>query len=471
MKLRKGSEVQLEIESVAFKGKGVGRVNGMTFFVPGTAPGDTVKARIIKKKKNYCEAKLLDILAPSGKRITPRCRHAHTCGGCTYQHVPYPVQLQIKCEQVKDHIERIAGLNPDVVGDIIGCDNEFYYRNKMEYSFGTRRWLTTEEIQQEEYVDDSGFSAGLHAPGRYDKILDLQECHLQNPISFKLLDVVRSYCKKNDISAYDTFNNSGYMRHLVIRNSYNTHDLMVNIVTNSFDEQRIQALSNHLQEQFPEITTIVNNVNDQPNPTAVGRFQKILYGSGTITDKIGKYSFKINPNTFFQTNTQQAEKLYDAASELAHIRNGDLIYDLYCGVGTLSIFMSEAAGRVVGIEIDADAVANARSNADENSVSNTRFFEGDMKNTFNRELLNQTGMPDCIVIDPPRSGMHPDVIKQLIELKPSRIVYVSCNPSTLARDLKELSEVYHTEVIKPVDMFPQTYHIELVTRLSIKYYG
>lgn len=465
--MKKGNEVELVIDSAAFKGKGVGRHEGVAVFVPNTAPGDRVRARIVRRKKRYREAKLLEILEPSPVRQTPLCRHAEVCGGCTWQHLPYPAQLEIKEEQVRDHIARIAHLDPDLVKPIIGCDQEFYYRNKMEYSFGTRRWLSREEIEQEEFVDDSGLAAGLHAPGRFDKILDLRECHLQDPLSYRILDEVRSYCLNHDIPAFDTLSNEGEMRHLVIRNSHASGELMVNVVTYTDDQERIGNLAEHLLQQFPEITTLIHTVNDRPSPTATGR-QRVLYGPGTITDSIGGYNFRIDPDAFFQTNTRQAEVLYREARNAFGPEQPDVLFDLYCGVGTLSLYLSNLARKVVGIELSDVAVRNARSNAQQNGVGNVEFFEGDMKDTFNRELLEKTGVPDCIITDPPRAGMHPDVIRQLKELKTGRIVYVSCNPSTMARDLQLLSDIYRVEAVQPVDMFPQTWHIEAVTTLTLK---
>jgi len=468
MSTQKGSEVELIIESAAYKGKGVGRVDNIAVFVPGTAPGDRVRARIVKRKKKYREAKLLEVLEPSPDRIDPLCQHASVCGGCTWQHIPYPVQLVIKEQQVRDHIQRLAGLNPDIVEPILGCNQPFHYRNKMEYSFGARRWLTNEEMDREEYIDDRGFSAGLHAPGRFDKILNLNECHLQEPVSYRLLHEVREWCISKEIPAFDTKNNSGFMRHLVIRTSAHTEDLMVNLVTNGEDPERLDPLVSHLTETFPEITTIVNNINDQPNPTAVGRIERVLSGSGRITDRIGDFHFHISANAFFQTNTRQAEMLYQVALDYAGLNEKQILYDLYCGVGTLSLFMSQKAKKVIGIELVDVAVENARENARENGVENVEFHKGDMKDTFTQELLDVAGPPDCIVTDPPRSGMHPDVVRRLMELKVPTLVYVSCNPSTLARDLSELKQVYEIERIKPVDMFPQTYHIEAVARLRLK---
>ncbi len=478
MSLKRGEEAVVEVEAAAFKGKGVARHNGMAIFIPGAVPGDRVKVRITKRKKSYREARILEMLDPSEDRIKPRCRHASTCGGCTWQQLPYEKQLEYKEQQVRDHMERIGKLDPSIVETIIGCDEEFYYRNKMEYSFGTRRWLSRDEIEKDEYVDDKGFAAGLHAPGRFDKILDLQECHLQHPVSFRILDQVRSWCIENGVPAYDTKAHSGFMRHLVVRTSKANNELMVNLVTNGEDDHIVGKLASHLLNHFSEITTILNNINDQRNPTAIGHTEKVLSGSGYITDSIGPWSFRISANSFFQTNTSQAGKLYKIArsfcldDEMSSKEIGSqpkkLIYDLYCGVGSISLYLSDIAKKVVGIELSDVAVDNARINALLNETENVHFLTGDMKDTLNDELINQHGMPDCLVTDPPRAGMHPDVVDRICRLKLPRVVYVSCNPSTQARDLKTLSEVYQVDQVQPVDMFPQTWHIESVARLSLK---
>ncbi len=468
MALKKGEEVTLKIESAAFRGKGVAKVDGLAVFVYGTAPGDLVKARIIKKKKNYREAKLLEVLEPGPDRITPKCQHANVCGGCSWQHVPYSKQIEFKGEQVRDHIQRIGGLTETTVHPALGSENEFYYRNKMEYSFSNRRWLSREEIERDEFVDDSGFAAGMHAPGRFDKILNLNECHLQRQESFQILDFVREYCNERDIPPFDSINHEGFMRHLMIRNSHHTEDFMVNIVTYEDKPEIIRHLSYELLKEFPVITTIVNNINDTRSPTAVGRIEKVIHGPGFIVDKIGDHTFKIHPNAFFQTNTAQAEKLYQIANDYAELQDGDTIYDLYCGVGTLSLFMSNKATKVLGIELVDVAVENAKFNASENNVDNVSFIKGDMKDVFTAEMVKEYGAPDVLITDPPRAGMHPDVVQRLKELKVPKLVYVSCNSSTMARDLKELTEVYDIPEVQPVDMFPQTYHVEAVAKLRLK---
>lgn len=468
MALKKGEEIELEIDSAAFKGKGIGKIDGLAVFVPNTAPGDVVKTRIIKRKKNYLEGKLLEVIEPGPERIEPRCSHAQNCGGCNWQHVTYEEQLRFKQEQVRDHMHRIGGLTDLEVNETLGCEDIFYYRNKMEYSIGHKRWLSREEINRDEFVSDRCFAAGLHAPGRFDKILNLKECHLQAPISYKILDKVRSWCVEREVEPYNTIDHEGFMRNVVIRNAYYTDDLMVNLVTNGENTDIIEPLSESLLNIFPEITTIVNNINDTRSPTAVGRYENVVYGPGYITDKIGPYHFNIDANAFFQTNTRQAERLYEVAKDFADIRNSDTVYDLYCGVGTLTLFLSDKAKHLVGIELEPITVKNARKNAAENDVDNVDFIEGDMKEVFNKTVTDKYGAPDCLITDPPRAGMHPDVVERLKELKVPRLVYVSCNSSTMARDLEELNKVYDILEIQPVDMFPQTYHIETVAKLRLK---
>lgn len=468
MSIKKGDEITLTIDGTAFKGKGIGKLDGLAVFVYGTAPGDIVKARVIKKKSKFCEAKLLEIIEPSKDRITPRCQHANVCGGCSWQHLSYPNQAAFKGKQVEEHIRRIAILPDTKVQPTLECDFPFYYRNKMEYSFSNKRWLTDEEINSEDFVDDSGFTAGMHAPGRFDKILSLNECHLQRKESFKILDFVRDFCLKHDIPAFDPFKHEGYMRNLMIRNSFHTENFMVNFVTYSDNQEIIKSLSDALLDHFPIITTIVNNINDTKSPTSIGRYEKVIYGPGFIVDRIGNHSFKIHPNAFFQTNTSQAEKLYEVARNYAEIKQDDVVYDLYCGVGTLSLFMSEKANKVVGIELVDIAVENAKFNAKENGVNHVSFIKGDMKDVFTDEMVAEFGQPDVLITDPPRAGMHPDVVERLKFLKVPRLVYVSCDSSTMARDLKELSEVYEVIEVQPVDMFPQTYHVEAVAKLRLK---
>ncbi|MGM0507341.1 MAG: 23S rRNA (uracil(1939)-C(5))-methyltransferase RlmD [Bacteroidota bacterium] len=464
--MKKGAEVELTIESLAYKGKGVGHLDGLAVFVPNTAPGDRIRAQITKKKKRFREAKLLEVLSPSDLRVEPPCRHAAVCGGCSWQHVPYEEQLRQKEQQVRDHMERLGGLNPDLVQSILGCEQSLGYRNKMEYSFGPRRWLTREEIDQDEFVSDRQFSAGLHAPGRFDKILNLQECHLQPPFSYEILDTVRSWCLENDIEAFDPVKQTGSMRHLVVRHSVADDEVMVVLVTRDEIRPEMARLSELLTGTFPIISTVVHQINPHSSPTADGQTFETLHGKGLIEEQLGDYRFTIGPDAFFQTNSRQAVRLYDKVLDYVSREPCDHLFDLYCGVGTLTLYLSGQVREAVGIELVETAIHNANENAARNDVQNVRFVQGDMKDTFSESLLQETGRPDLIVTDPPRAGMHPDVVQQLKELSAPRMVYVSCNPSTLARDLKEMSDVYEVVEVTPVDMFPQTWHIEAVAYLK-----
>jgi len=337
----------------------------------------------------------------------------------------------------------------------------------MDFSFVDRRWLTNEEIQSDEHIPSEGFFGGMHAPGRFDRILHLNECYLMEYYAYEMLEFTRNFALNHELEPYNPVKHTGFLRNLMIRNSFHTNDLMVNLVTNSENEEIVELWKSEILQKFPFITTITQNVNDTNSPISVGRYEKVLFGPGYIRDSIGEYQFNIHPNAFFQTNTKQAEILYETALKFADIKEGDLVYDLYCGVGTLTLYLSKKASKVVGIELNPVAITNARQNAEFNKVSNVEFELGDMKDTFNEPILAKYGKPDVIVTDPPRAGMHPDVVKQLMELKAKKIVYVSCNSSTMARDLSVLKSVYHVNQIQPVDMFPQTYHIESVAELTL----
>lgn len=468
MTLKKGHIVDIEIERAAYEGKGIGRIENQAVFVKNTAPGDKAKIRITKKRRNFLSGMLLEILEPGPTRQEPFCSHAEICGGCTWQHVSYEEQLRFKREHVRDHLQRIGGLKDAEPLPTLGSENQRHYRNKMEYTFGNRRWLTREEIDSGLTFSDRDVAVGMHIPGRFDRILNLSECHLQDPISFEIMDFVRDYAIKHDIPAYNPVQKEGFFRNVMIRNSYHTGDLMVNLVTFEDKPEIMKKLADELLKAFPQITTIVNNVNDTWSPSSEGRFEHILAGPGYITEKIGGYSFRISANTFFQTNTLQAEKLYELTREFADLKKGDVVFDLYCGVGSLTLFVSDEAEKVVGIELNPVSIQKAEENAKRNGVDNCFFETGDMKDVFTETFVTKYGKPDVIITDPPRAGMHPGVVKTIKSLAPERLVYVSCNSTTMARDLADLSEVYNIYRIQPVDMFPHTYHIETVAELRRK---
>lgn len=464
VRLKRGDQVDLDIEKFADKGKSLARRNGYVVFVPGAVPGDRVRARIGKSKRSYAEAHLEEVLEPSPLRTQPRCFYFGTCGGCKWQHVEYQAQVDAKTQSVHDALVHNGGFKDVVVRPAIGSDNIYFYRNKMEFSFAASRWLTRDEIDSGESFD-TDFALGLHVPGFFDKVLDIHECHLQSVRSVELVNAVRAFAKEHAWPPWDIRKHVGYLRHLVIRTGERTGELMANLVTNGFDEERIAHLAGHLQDEFPDITTFVNTINTGKAQTAFGEEIKTIYGPGVIRDYIGRHVFQIAPNAFFQTNTVGAERLYDVAREFCDLRPDDLVYDLYCGAGTISIYVADAARRVVGIELIEEAVANARENAAENGIDNCEFEVGDMLTLFDLDFLERHGHPDVLIVDPPRAGMHPKVVARIAEYGPARFVYVSCNPQTQARDLQMLVDHYRIEAVQPVDMFPHTHHIENVIKL------
>lgn len=464
MRLKRGEQVELEVEKFADRGKSLARRNGYVVFVPWAVPGDRVRARITKSKKSYAEAQLEDVLEPSDLRTEPRCFYFGTCGGCKWQHVDYQAQLDAKTQSVRDALVHNGGFRDVDVGPAIGSENEYFYRNKMEFSFSASRWLTRDEIDSGERFDTE-FALGLHVPGHFDKVLDLHECHLQSERSAELVNAVRTFVKEKGWDPWDIRRHVGFLRHLVIRTGERTGEMMVNLVTSRFDEDRMADVARFLQSDFPDITTFVNTINSGKAQTAFGEEIKTMYGPGVITDRIGPYVFEIAPNAFFQTNTSGAERLYEVTRDFCDLTADDLVYDLYCGAGTISLFIAKHVRRVVGIELIQEAVENAHANARHNGIDNCAFEVGDMLEAFGPEFVERHGAPDVLIVDPPRAGMHPKVVDRIARLGPDRFIYVSCNPQTQARDLQMLSEQYRIEAVQPVDMFPHTHHVETVVKL------
>jgi 23S rRNA (uracil1939-C5)-methyltransferase len=462
--VKRGQTVELDIEKFADKGKSLARVDGYVIFVEGAVPGDRVEAYVHRAKKNYAEAKLDTLIAPSDLRTEPRCRYADTCGGCAWQHVHYEAQLEAKRQSVEEAFQHQGGFDGVDVPPIIGAEDIFYYRNKMDFDFSADRWLTSDEIATGEEFD-TDFAVGLHVPGNFFKVLDLQECHLQSPWSAQFVNVLRDFVKARGWAPWDIRDHEGFLRHLVIREGKRTGEKMINLVTNGFNEERMEALVEFLQAEQPEVTTFVNTIHTGKSQNPQGE-PRVIFGTGVIHDEIGPHRFEISPGAFFQTNTVQAERLYEVARDFADLRPDDVLYDLYCGAGTISIFMADAVQNVVGAELVEGAVENARSNATINGVTNCTFEAGDLKELFTDEFVTSHGHPDVLIVDPPRAGMHKDVVAQIAKLRPERFVYVSCNPQTQARDLDRLREVYRIEAMQPVDMFPHTPHIENVVRLA-----
>jgi 23S rRNA (uracil1939-C5)-methyltransferase len=489
--LEKGQEIELKIEDFAFEGKCVSRVEGFVVFVSDAVPGDTVLANVQKVKKNFAEAKAIHIIRESSLREIPKCKYFGVCGGCKWQHLKYQSQLEFKRRNVIDAFERIGGFKDVYVSPTLGSEDIYFYRNKMEFSFANQRWLTLEELQpkdQWQVSEEKGpalrveprtaqprsdFALGLHVPNRFDKVLDIEECWLQSNLSNQILNAVREFGKAGHLSIYSTKTHTGYLRNLVIRETKNKEksEIMVNLVTSEDRAEVMQNLTEMLVGRIPQITTVVNNITSRKSQVAVGDYESVYLDEGFITDRIGDFSFRISANSFFQTNTKQAEKLYAITRDLAELRHEDIVYDLYSGAGTIALYVSRYVNKVIGIELVESAISDARQNAELNGVNNCFFLQGDLKDRLTNDTgwVAEYGRPDVMIIDPPRSGMHPKMISALQQLLAMRIVYVSCNPATQARDLKDLcGEMYKIEFVQPIDMFPHTYHIENVVRLTLR---
>lgn len=473
--MKKGEIITLNITGYAFEGKGIGRITdggqegaGLVCFVSGTYPGDIAEVRITKKKSNHLEAKLIKLLSYSQDRVEPKCRHFGVCGGCKNQALAYQKQLEYKQQQSLDHFERIAGLKDFFAEDILGADPIYEYRNKMEYSFGRRKWLSESELDLIENRNSTDeFALGLHAPGMFDKIIDLRECLLQKDNGYRILNATRDFFMSRGISIYSTRSHDGFLRNLVVRNSFDTGEWMINIVTGYDNPELINEYGEYIHKSFPFVATLVNNVNLKKAQVATGDFEKVIFGNGYITDKIGGYLFRISPNSFFQTNTKQAEKLYSIARDFAELSGSEIMYDLYCGAGTIAIFMSGLVKHVYGFEYVESAVSDAGENSSFNDAANTTFFSANLESSLMPLIReNALPMPDVLITDPPRNGMHNNTVQDILELSPKRIVYISCNPATQARDVKLLTAGGYSLVkVKPVDMFPHTFHIEAVALL------
>ncbi len=481
MNIKKGDIVEFQIEKYAFEGKGIAKVsknemlglndeNGneknYVVFVQGSYPGDKVRARLLKIKNSYAEALSLEILSPSPERVKAKCNFFGTCGGCKQQNLDYDSQLKYKQQQVLEIFNKLGGFTEFEIEPIIPSENVFYYRNKMEFSFSDKRWLTKSEIDSQKDLDRD-FALGLHIPRIFDKVLDIDECFLQSEISNKILNFTRDFFKQRNTTIYSTRTHVGYLRNLVIKQSFHTNDLMVNLVTSEENDELVNEYCSELLKEIPQVTTVINNINKKFAAVAIGDYEKVIYGSGFIYDEIGKYKFRVSANSFFQTNTTQAAKLYQTALNYAELTGNEIVYDLYSGAGTITIFISDKAKKVYAFESVESSIEDAKVNAELNEISNVKFFAADLYKSF-LPIVNKYNIPkpDVMIIDPPRSGMHPTTVDDVIKLSPQKIVYVSCNPATQVRDIKLMVEAgYKLIKTRPVDMFPHTFHIENVTIL------
>ena len=456
----------IEILNTASKGNSVAKHNGRVIFVKGGVPGDICDITVFKRRKKFWEAKIEKIIKKSRYRIKPKCTHFGTCGGCKWQNMHYEAQLEFKQNQVLDNFSKIGGVTIEKFNDILGSDKIYNYRNKMEFTFSNKRWLKEDEIKNDENIIDKN-ALGFHVPGMFDKVIDLKKCFLQENPSNKIRNSVKEFALENNLSFFDIRNQKGFLRNLMIRNT-NIGELMVLVQFYYEDKKKIDLLMNFIKKSFKEITSLLYTVNEKANNTIYDQKIICFYGRKYITEKIGDLSFKIGPKSFFQTNSDQAEVLYKSAKKLADITKNDTVYDLYTGTGTIAQFIASNAKKVIGIDSVPEAIEAANLSAIDNNISNCMFFAGDMKNMFSDNFIQKNGKPDIIITDPPRDGMHKKVIEQLLKIMCRRIVYISCNPATQARDIALLKEKYEISNMQTVDMFPHTHHVENILVLDLK---
>ena len=460
MTIKKNSICELEVLDLAYGGKGLAKPDGFPVFVERGIPGDIVLAKIFKKKKSWAEGKLIQVISPSDLRQEARCRYSQFCGGCKWQQIPYLTQLSYKRQHVAQSLSHIGGLSHVPVLDVIPSDPVFGYRNKMEFSCSARRWLMPEELADERIEKDLGI--GLHVPGTFDQVIDIHHCDIMPELGNQILSHVRGFIRNSGVPAYHLRNHTGFWRYVMLRHSVAFDQWMVNLVTRDKNPVVVTALARELADRFDAITAIVNNITDARSGVSLGKEEMVLYGRNVITERLGRFKFEISANSFFQTNTRACENLYEIVARYCNLSGKETVLDLYSGTGTIPIWLSDSAAQITGIEIIAAAVADARKNAALNGIDNCRFIQGDI-----REVLPKLAQsPDAIVIDPPRVGMHKDVVAQVLALRSETIVYVSCNPATLARDLELLAAAYDVIQVQPVDMFPHTFHIESVALLK-----
>lgn len=464
--MKKGAIIEsLEITGISSEGKGVGRVNGQVVFVKETVPGDVVKAKVVGKKKKFLEAYAESFHEKSDERSEPFCEHFGLCGGCKWQHMSYEAQLKYKQGHVEENLRKLSGLELPEVMPILGSANTSFYRNKLEFTFSNFRWLTKKEIESDEEHVRTGL--GFHIPKQFNKIVNINKCHLQADPSNDIRLKVKAFADAHSIPFYDVKKQEGFLRNLVIRTA-STGEVMVILQVHYRDQELIELMMNHIAKEFPKITSLMYVVNEKGNDSYGDLEVELFAGKDHIMEQMGDLTFKIGPKSFYQTNSDQAHELYKVAADFADLKGDELVYDLYTGTGTIANFVAKSAKKVIGIEYVEAAIEDAKINSEINGITNTDFYAGDMKDLLANEFINKHGKPDVIITDPPRAGMHPRVTQLLADLKADRIVYVSCNPATQARDLEVLGQVYEVNKIQPVDMFPQTQHVENVILLQLK---
>lgn len=458
---------KVRITDVAAEGKAIAKVNDLVIFVPYVVPGDVVDLQIKRKKNKYAEAEAVTIHEYAALRAVPFCAHYGVCGGCKWQVLPYSEQIRYKQKQVTDNLTRIGKIDLPDISPILGSEKIQFYRNKLEFTFSNKRWLTNEEIKQNVKYDQMN-AVGFHIPGAFDKVLAIEKCWLQDDISNRIRNAIRDYAYTHHYSFFDIRNQTGMLRNMIVRTS-TTGELMVILICKIEEEEemnRFGQILQYLADTFAEITSLMYVVNNKCNDTIADLDILVFKGNDHIFEEMEGLRFKIGPKSFYQTNSDQAYNLYKITRDFAGLTGNELVYDLYTGTGTIANFVARRSRRVIGIEYVPEAIEDAKVNADINGIDNTLFFAGDMKDMLTRDFITQYGQPDVVITDPPRAGMHQDVIDALLFAEPERIVYVSCNPATQARDLALLNEKYKVTAVQPVDMFPHTHHVENVVLLK-----
>jgi 23S rRNA (uracil1939-C5)-methyltransferase len=469
-KHKKFTLTNLLVTDYAAEGKSICRQEGKVIFIENAIPGDIVDVLITKNKKDWAEGFILKFHSYSAERVQPFCTHFGVCGGCQWQMLPYAQQLVYKQQQAVQQLKRIGKIDLPEIAPIAGADENTLYRNKLEYTFGTKKFIPREELDalqgQDLPVQQTGV-AGFHAKGVFDKVVEIQKCHLQNEPTNAIRLWIKDFAIAQQLSFYDLKLHTGFLRNVQIR-ICTTNEIMVNIIVGEADNEKTEALCSNLMKAFPQITTLLYTINTKWNDSIYDLQPQTYYGNGYISEKLERFTFKISPKSFFQTNTRQAEKLYSIARDFAALTGVETVYDLYCGTGSIGIFVSPQAKKIIGVEVVEDAVTDARENAAINNIANAHFFAGDVIKVCGDDFFKEHGKPDVIITDPPRAGMHEKLVKKLLEIAAPKIVYVSCNVGTQARDINLLSEKYSVEKIQPVDMFPHTHHLECVILLKLK---
>jgi 23S rRNA (uracil1939-C5)-methyltransferase len=467
--VRKGAEVDLQVEKLAFGGKGLARVDGLVVFLNHALPGQRVRVKITRKKRQFAEGYVQECLSQSPHYVEPVCPHFGVCGGCSWQDLQYEEQLRWKRLHVLESLQHLAGIDEATVCPTVASPCTIWYRNKMEFTFSNRHWVEQWGPEADKSSRSDSLALGLHVRKSFEAVVNIDKCYLESSLSAEILKEVRGWCRDSRLPAYSTRNHQGYWRFLVVREGKHTGQLLVHLITSNQGGQGIAAeLADHLCTRFPSITTFVHSITDRKAQTACGDFSRCLGGPGIIEERLGHLKFRISPHSFFQTNTLAAEQLYNAILQLGEFTGKETVWDLYCGTGSIALFVAAHVRQVVGFEVNEEAINDAYSNCVLNGVDNCVFVSGDLKDVIKEGsgAAAHSQSPDVVITDPPRAGMHPRVLKALLEAAPARIIAVSCNPATLARDLVVLLERYQIESVQPFDLFPHTPHIECLVKLN-----